>query len=26
LNDDVEGLYMIDIVRKGLKNNDEILW
>ena len=25
LNDDVEGLYMIDIVRKGLKNNDEIL-
>jgi hypothetical protein len=25
LNDDVEGLFMIDIVRKGLKNNDEIL-
>ena len=25
LNDDIEGLYMIDIVRKGLKNNDEIL-
>lgn len=25
LNDDVNGLYMIDIVRKGIKNNDEIL-